>query len=406
MKNVISVEALSKRYMLGTGTPSLRSLVRTVLGRVDPAKDEQELWALKDVSFSVGEGEIFGIVGRNGAGKSTLLKILSRVIRPTSGRVEVRGRVGALLEVGTGFHPDMTGRENIYFNGTLIGMEAAEIKAKFDEIVEFAGIGRFIDTPIKRYSSGMHARLGFAVAANLRPEILIVDEVLSVGDVLFRQKSMAQMEALTGSGISVLFVSHNLGSVGAICSRGMLLEGGRLKVVDQIGGVLNAYIASTLDDAEGAVRVFDDHTDLPAFFTRLALEREDGTPSTEFDLMEDIWLRVRYVVDRPLPGLQLAVLLQAGYEDLMQSFDTDDDAFLGIHQPGTFEKKLRLRGRVLKEGDYSLTLAVGIQTEMYDHRPYVLRFSVSARSVNAEFKSFRRERQGRLIWQGEWRDAE
>src|SRR5262249_39381612 len=185
-------------------------------------------WALDDVTFDVAEGEIFGIIGRNGSGKSTLLKILTGITRPTSGSAAIRGRVGALLEVGTGFHPDLTGRENIYFNGTLLGMSRRDIELRFDEIVAFADVEKFIDTQIKHYSSGMQARLGFAVASHLRPDVLIVDEVLSVGDLVFQEKCVTRMGEMRKSGITTLFVSHNLNSVAALCGRSILLDRGHV----------------------------------------------------------------------------------------------------------------------------------------------------------------------------------
>jgi lipopolysaccharide transport system ATP-binding protein len=238
---VISVENLSKTYHLGqigTGTfahdlnvwwakmrgnpnPSLR------IGETDHGnRHGEELWALRDVSFTVQQGEVLGIIGRNGAGKSTLLKILSRVTAPTSGRIRVKGRVASLLEVGTGFHPELTGRENIYLNGAILGMNRKETDRKFDEIVDFSGVGKFIDTPVKRYSSGMYVRLAFAVAAHLDPEILVVDEVLAVGDAEFQKKCLGKMGDVARDGRTVLFVSHNMGAIQTLCERGIFLKSG------------------------------------------------------------------------------------------------------------------------------------------------------------------------------------
>jgi lipopolysaccharide transport system ATP-binding protein len=236
---VIEVEGLSKRYKLGQfSARTLREEAeqlaqrflkrRRMNGASHATLDGSEFWALRDVSFSVDAGEVLGIIGRNGAGKSTLLKILSRITEPTAGQVKIRGRVASLLEVGTGFHPELTGRENVYLNGTLLGMTKAEVKAKFDEIVAFAEVERFLDTPVKRYSSGMYVRLAFAVAAHLEPEILIVDEVLAVGDVNFQQKCLGKMnEVSRASGRTVLFVSHDTGAIQTLCTRTMVLEDGR-----------------------------------------------------------------------------------------------------------------------------------------------------------------------------------
>src|SRR5215471_16182034 len=243
---IISVQELSKRYLVGHRSAqretytALRDVIARearnfgrkaadfVRGRQIVQGDEiEEFWALKSVSFDVARGEVVGIIGRNGAGKSTLLKILSRITEPTAGRVVLRGRVASLLEVGTGFHSELTGRENIYLNGAILGMSRAEIRRKFDEIVDFAEVERFLDTPVKRYSSGMYVRLAFAVAAHLDPEILIVDEVLAVGDAEFQKKCLGKMSEVAGDGRTVLFVSHNMDAVRRICERGILLNNGR-----------------------------------------------------------------------------------------------------------------------------------------------------------------------------------
>jgi lipopolysaccharide transport system ATP-binding protein len=258
---VIKVENISKLYhlgMVGTGTLAHdlnRWWKMNILGREDPYslvgetndrahKGKSEyVWALKDINFEVEQGEVLGIIGRNGAGKSTLLKLLSRITSPTTGNIKIRGRVASLLEIGTGFHPELTGRENVYMNGTIMGMKKREIDAKFDEIVDFAGVERFIDTPVKRYSSGMMVRLGFAVAAHLEPEILVVDEVLAVGDAEFQKKAIGKMhEVSQGHGRTVLFVSHNMQSIKAICSDAILLENGGIKYSGGVNEVINKYV--------------------------------------------------------------------------------------------------------------------------------------------------------------------
>ncbi len=229
---IIEVANLSKKYRLGVvGATTLREDFARMTNRLrgrKPEVEKGEFWALRDVSFSVQPGEVVGIIGRNGAGKSTLLKILSRITEPTSGRAVMRGRVASLLEVGTGFHQDLTGRENVFFNGAILGMKSTEIRAKFDEIVAFAEVEKFIDTPVRHYSSGMYVRLAFAVAAHLDPEILIIDEVLAVGDLQFQKKSMDKMEEVAKAGRTVLFVSHNMPSVQFLCSNSIVLAGGRV----------------------------------------------------------------------------------------------------------------------------------------------------------------------------------
>ncbi len=259
-KTVIKVENLSKQYRLGqvgTGTLShdLNRWWHRVRGKEDPylkigetndraSKGQSEyVWALKDINFEVKEGEVLGIIGKNGAGKSTLLKILSKVTGPTTGAIKAKGRIASLLEVGTGFHPELTGRENIYLNGTILGMTKAEVKAKLDEIVAFAGVERYLDTPVKRYSSGMMVRLGFAVAAHLEPEILIVDEVLAVGDAEFQKKAIGKMqEVSTEGGRTVLFVSHNMGSVRRLCNRSMVLDSGETFFQGDTGEAIDKYL--------------------------------------------------------------------------------------------------------------------------------------------------------------------
>lgn len=252
---IIEVEALSKCYHLGTiGATSLRdSFARgweRLRGRA-PAPHEQEFWALRDVSFSVQPGEVLGVIGRNGAGKSTLLKILSRITEPTRGRARLRGRVASLLEVGTGFHPELTGRENVFLNGAILGMSRAEVRKKFDEIVAFAEVEQFIDTPVKRYSSGMYVRLAFAVAAHLEPEILIVDEVLAVGDVEFQKKCLGKMQSVADQeGRTVLFVSHNMDAVARLCHRVVLLRGGRVDRDGRPREIIETYITDGLQLSE------------------------------------------------------------------------------------------------------------------------------------------------------------
>jgi len=263
MSAVIKVENLGKKYLIshqrrgphGTLRDDMARIARGAWQRVrhplSPNRettDQEEMWALKDVSFQVEQGERIGIIGRNGAGKSTLLKILSRITEPTTGRVHIKGRVSSLLEVGTGFHPELTGRENIFLNGAILGMKRQEIRAKFDEIVAFAEIEKFLDTPVKHYSSGMYVRLAFAVAAHLEPEILIVDEVLAVGDAQFQKKCLGKMRDVAGEGRTILFVSHNMTAVQSLCGRALMLAGGELVAEGAAASVVTRY----LKDAQGS----------------------------------------------------------------------------------------------------------------------------------------------------------
>src|ERR671937_760113 len=248
----VYVENVGKRYRLGQLQAGYRLLTEVITDRVRSLGRREarpEFWALRDIGFEVPAGETFGIIGHNGAGKSTLLKILSRVTPPTTGVVRLQGRVGALLEVGSGFHQELTGRENVYLNGAILGMRRKEIASKFDEIVEFAEVQQFIDTPVKRYSSGMYLRLAFAVAAHLEPEVLIVDEVLSVGDLAFQEKCLGRMETVAGEGRTVLFVSHNLAAVQRLCPRSMLLQRGRKVLEGPTGDVIAEYVSSVRTEA-------------------------------------------------------------------------------------------------------------------------------------------------------------
>ncbi len=261
-ETVIRVENLGKKYIIGhqkqerytalrdvvaEGAKSFGQKMRKPFGKRISNPDVEEFWALKDVSFEIKRGDRVGIIGRNGAGKSTLLKILSRITEPTTGRISIKGRVASLLEVGTGFHPELTGRENIYLNGAILGMSKAEIKQKFDEIVAFAEVEKFLDTPVKHYSSGMYVRLAFAVAAHLEPEILVVDEVLAVGDAAFQKKCLGKMEDIGKEGRTVLFVSHNIGAISSLCNQGIHLKSGQINFHGSIQKVTSHYLTSFQD---------------------------------------------------------------------------------------------------------------------------------------------------------------
>lgn len=256
----VQVEGLSKRYRLGQRQERYRSLrdtiaqqTKSIVSRFTPnakqnTQSTSEFWALKEVSFEIKQGDQIGVIGRNGAGKSTLLKILSRITEPTYGTVKIQGRVASLLEVGTGFHPELTGRENIYLNGAILGMSKAEIRRKFDEIVAFAEVETFLDTPVKRYSSGMYVRLAFAVAAHLEPEILVVDEVLAVGDAQFQKKCLGKMGQVAGEGRTVFFVSHNMAAITALCNKAIYLANGQLQAIGTADHIVKSYLAKVLEN--------------------------------------------------------------------------------------------------------------------------------------------------------------
>ncbi|MEY3499332.1 MAG: hypothetical protein RL308_1001 [Bacteroidota bacterium] len=264
-QTAISVQKVSKKYQIGKFKDgSLRGVMSNLLK--SQGENFDEFFALKNISFDINKGDVVGVIGKNGAGKSTLLKILSQITKPSEGRIEINGRIASLLEVGTGFHPELTGRENVYLNGTILGMSRKEVKTKFDEIVEFSGVKKFIDTPVKHYSSGMYVRLAFAVAAHLDPEILIIDEVLAVGDAEFQKKCLGKMKDVANQGRTVLFVSHNIGSVAALCNRGILLAEGKLMKLDDISEVIKEY--QLLGSKEK--RVYENNTSTKEFFVKRA----------------------------------------------------------------------------------------------------------------------------------------
>jgi lipopolysaccharide transport system ATP-binding protein len=293
---VIRAERLGKRYRFVNPTPgtTVSDAARSALGAVRARRaarrgngESDWFWALRDVSFEVSRGEVLGIVGANGAGKSTLLKILSRITDPTEGRAEIRGRAGSLLEVGTGFHPELTGRDNVFLNGAILGMRRREIEGRLDEIVDFAGIARFLDMPVKRYSSGMYVRLAFAVAAHLEPEILLVDEVLSVGDQEFQQRCLGRMDEVARSGRTVLFISHNLAAVSSLCSRAILLQTGSAVEQGPVDRVLERYLASVHEESRMSLRARSDRQGDGALrFTSLEVVGERGAvrPGDEIEV--------------------------------------------------------------------------------------------------------------------------
>ena len=305
-------------YWLGTNLTLRDSITRGVNsswqrltgGGRKTKRVDGSFWALRNVSFEVQRGELVGLIGRNGAGKSTLLKILSRIVDPTEGSARLRGRVATLLEVGTGFHPELTGRENIYLNGAILGMKRAEIRRKFDEIVAFSEVEQFLDTPVKRYSSGMYVRLAFAVAAHLEPEILIVDEVLAVGDQAFQKKCIGKMrDVAAGDGRTVVFVSHNMGALAQLCERGVFLEEGQIKMIGPVKEAIELYLKSSLDH-NAAQACFPADPSKRSQFVSVEMLHEDGGPGAEFNSDEIVTIRMCYEVRNADRDLHLTFYLQ------------------------------------------------------------------------------------------------
>jgi lipopolysaccharide transport system ATP-binding protein len=303
---IISARGVSKRYVLGAAVKRTNSLREALSNAMKlpfqrmrgGTEADREFWALRDVGFDIEPGQVVGIVGRNGAGKSTLLKVLSRITEPTRGRIELRGRIASLLEVGTGFHAELTGRENVYLNGTILGMRKREIDRKFDEIIAFAEVERFIDTPVKRYSSGMYVRLAFAVAAHLDPEILVIDEVLAVGDAEFQRKCLGKMGDVAQEGRTVLFVSHNMAAVRGLCSRGILLDQGRVAIDGETDRVIAAYLAGSRGASnDPKAWHYRNRAD------RIAIEEVEvlmaGEPTATVQSGEEVTFRLRYRAVRP-----------------------------------------------------------------------------------------------------------
>lgn len=299
----ISVQNISKVYEIGKKIDG--SLRGTLAGIFSAASRGEEFYALKDVSFDIQRGEVIGIIGKNGAGKSTILKILSQITKPSKGRIEITGNVASLLEVGTGFHPELTGRENIYLNGTILGMSRKEVKAKFDEIVAFSGVEKFIDTPVKHYSSGMYVRLAFAVAAHLEPEILIIDEVLAVGDASFQKKCLGKMDAIAKQGRTVIFVSHDLGAVASLCTRGILMNAGQIIYEGSIEDVVEEYMNVLQPRSDNHTKYAEEKYsdwDKSIVLNDVQLINSDGIPISMCSVDDKIGIKVNFEVLRKLPG--------------------------------------------------------------------------------------------------------
>ena len=392
----IQVENISKRYYLGDRLPnSLRDMLAKIVSfRTNKSKDE--LWALRDVSFEVAEGETLGIIGRNGAGKSTLLKVLSRITKPTSGSATIHGRVGSLLEVGTGFHSELTGRENIYMSGAILGMRRAEIERKFDEIVAFSEIEKFLDTPVKHYSSGMYTRLAFSVAAHLEPEILIVDEVLAVGDTGFQNKCLGKMDEVSRSGRTVLFVSHNLGSLSQICDSGLLLNNGQIYSHGTIQDTVNDYLKLSTEQSHFTIE--DPDTDRPILITEALLVNPAGLPTNEVPYNEEFFLSLKLSVKHVQRGAMFCVALLNTYKRrVFTEHKTIKD--LVNEDGGEFRLKFRIPGDLIAPNSYSFLIQIFLPNgevvqELMDVCPFTV---IDTGSELASYKDY-----GYVQIKGEW----
>ncbi|MFN2234469.1 MAG: ABC transporter ATP-binding protein [Anaerolineales bacterium] len=415
----IRVDHLGKQYRIGASPDRYNTLRDSIVGMLKtpirrirqglmPTSEDEHntIWALKDISFDVKQGQVLGVIGRNGAGKSTLLKVLSRVTEPSAGEVEIRGRVGSLLEVGTGFHPELTGRENTYLNGAILGMPRSEIDRKFDEIIDFSGVEKFIDTPVKRYSSGMYLRLAFAVAAHLEPEILVVDEVLAVGDAEFQRKCLGKMSDVAQEGRTVLFVSHNMSAILRLTEEVIVLDRGLLvKRASTVEGV-DYYMASGFSEA--GERSWTEDEWPPGPFKPLALRvrdvREqivDMTRSTEPIIVE-----IEYEIDEAMQGLRVGIyLMSMRGEHIFTSFDTDDaEKFeeFGVRRPGRYKSRCIIPADTLNEGRYVLGVNASIfRVNRFFQDERALTFTVD--TVGAPGKQWPETRLGLVRPRLEWK---
>lgn len=391
----IHIENLGKRYYIGATPVRYQTFQNTVSNAVQApfirlsrllkgqttgaAGLDQEIWALKDISLDINHGEVVGIIGRNGAGKSTLLKILSKITRPTTGHADIYGRIGALLEVGTGFHPELTGRENVFLNGAILGMRRAEITKKFDEIVDFSGVEKFIDTPVKHYSSGMHTRLAFAVAAHLEPEILVIDEVLAVGDSAFQKKCLAKMQDVSHSGRVVLFVSHNMPTISRLCTRAILLEDGKVAADGAVSEVIAQYLQSDLGTS--AQRLWPKQENAPGDeyvklrTVRVINEKKETTPT--IDMRHKVGIEFSFDI---LKGDCVLVPAISFFNDqgthVLNALDT------GPHwktkkQPGRYQSTVWVPANLLNEGALTTNVIV-MDIRRYASKPIKHVFELDA----------------------------
>ena len=382
MDIAIKISGLGKRYTIGASEErydTLRDRIAAAASRpfrrLAPGglAASTTIWALRDLTHEIRRGEVVGVIGGNGAGKSTLLKILSRITTPTEGEVEIHGRVGSLLEVGTGFHPDLTGRENIFLNGAILGMRKAEIERKFDDIVRFAEIDAFIDTPVKHYSSGMYVRLGFAVAAQMEPEILIVDEVLAVGDIHFQRKCLGKLDDVARSGRTVLFVSHNMAAIQRLCTSALLLQHGRLIRVGDVRSTVAAYLGGEARGGFAAAARSGDAQILSA-----DLEEVTGAPLENPACGEPIVCRIRFTLPQRSPGVRIGIGVLSCDGVPIFTTNTADAGFPCPSGPGDFEARVTIPADTLLAGDFHLALCLWNPGTILDLQEPALSFSVDA----------------------------
>jgi ABC-type polysaccharide/polyol phosphate transport system ATPase subunit len=396
---VVEVRGVGKRYAIGSAAyGTLRDSLASIARRSPRRSAKEEIWALRDVDLTVDEGEVLGIVGRNGAGKTTLLKIIARITEPTTGVARTRGRVGALLDVGTGFHPELTGRENVHLNGAILGMSRSEITRRFDEIVEFSGVQRFVDTPLKWYSSGMELRLAFAVAANLQAEIVVVDEVLAVGDAEFRRRCIGKMSELTESGRTVLFVSHDTGAVAKLCDRAIWLDGARIVAEGPTGDIVERYLDSTYRPSRRVEFADRRHGPIALRAAEVWSPGGDGreTPSRGKPLRAS----VTFALQDPTPGIDLtmAVIADNGTTVLSEAWSDMGRPMLPPTSRGEYQVSISIPP-ILAAGRYGLRVWMGTGYETF-FRDQLLSFDVEPRHDDStESASRARVAQPEVEWE-------
>lgn len=413
MKSIIKADELSKLYYIDHQQQARYASLRDDIVKIfhkpfqlltGKRPEREKLWALKNVSFDIKRGEIVGIIGRNGSGKSTLLKILSRITDPTSGSAILNGRVASLLEVGTGFHPELTGRENIFLNGSILGMGRSEITSKFDEIVEFAGVARFLDTPVKFYSSGMYVRLAFSVAAHLEPDILIVDEVLAVGDADFQEKSLGKMKDITrDKSRTVIFVSHNLTAIQAICDRAFVLNQGKLIFAGETKKAISHYLGQAAETS-GVAKFTPKENSNKLQFRAMSLHNEAGTQRGEYAAGEQILARLDYEVLQK--GVDYQVVVELWNEEgicILATSNYDRNAGLKREEitEGSYRAQFVIPTSELRRGTYYLTLGASIPgIEMLDEIHYAVAFKMG--SEDEDIQRFGQGRQGVIYKSIDW----
>lgn len=366
-KAVITVEHVGKKYTLQHQNTEKYTSLRDVIanktkGIFNPKSklltgESEEFWALNDVSFNINQGDRIGIIGKNGAGKSTLLKILSRIVTPTKGRITIDGRVASLLEVGTGFHPELSGRENIFLNGSILGMDKAEIKSKFDEIVAFSEVEKFLDTPVKRYSSGMYVRLAFAVAAHLDPEILIVDEVLAVGDAAFQKKCLGKMKDVSGEGRTVLFVSHNMGAIKALCTSGILLENGRVKEAGDMDKVIEKYFKKE-EGTEGHFSLGKFDRNDKVIVEEVIISNQKGVKTESYLVGDDLVVELKLNSDQLYERPYVFVGIKSNYATITAANTMIDGIVSNSIEPGENRIKVTFKNLPLLPQEYHLFMGM------------------------------------------------